>query len=353
MTGIAYMCAFLQRSQVRHAERLPVPLAKRVLEAARFRAVLAGSVAADQPCLATLLPVGGPRGAPGGSRDGHPYFVEGLRARIEAESASFERELDVAALRPWAVARAAVLTKAEVLEAEEPFELLVAASNDGGTGDTEESNERSAPGATGSRSAWRSLLPPLSVAGRSNGADGFAPSHPGVDRADRVRVLMSERVLEDNLEHCRLDAENERAGVFVGRLLEDEARVPVLQIDHFVPALETEATGASVRFGRATWAGINRHIASLDGNMTVQGFSHSHPPEAVAHTSASSPLFMSYDDIAVMAGHFNAPYHLAAVVDPTDQSELSSAIAFFGWSATGVALEHRSVDVTAVAPSSN
>ncbi len=328
----AFTLGFRQGDEIRHAEPLGSRLAKRLLEAARFRAVASGILPAEAPCRGTLLPVGGPPAPPPPGARGAAYFAQGLCVRLRANGAAFERELDLAALRPWAAARVASLSIAGVLDAGEAYDMLLAVGEDTAPRD---------------RDPYTRVLPPLQLAADSAAGGGAPPEptaslHGRLARDHQVRVRMPLRCLDDNLAHCRAEPHVERAGVFVGRLRPDATGAPYVSVHHFLDARHTTAAATTVQFTRATWGDINRRMVALDGDLGVVGWSHSHPHGAAAATSTA--LFMSSEDVAIMAAHFDAYFHFALVVDPTPRCSRADSCAVFGWDRSGAWLEQRSVD---------
>lgn len=333
MSSRAYTFGFRQGEDIKHAEPLGLPLTRRLMEAARYRAVLTGVLPADESCDARLLPVGGPPEHANGVSSSHAYFAEGLCVRLSSDSAVYERELHLAVLRPWVTARASRLTAAGLLEAGELFDLLLAVG---------EADVPSDP--------YRRVLPPLSVAAPLTGtalAEEADSLHPELERDHHVRVRMPAQALEENLAHCLAEPEVERAGVFVGRLAGGETEPPYVAVQRFVEARHTEAEAATVVFTRATWEDINRRLAVLEDDLAIVGWSHSHPNGAVQEAAASSALFMSGEDVEIMAAHFDAHFHFAVVVDPTRCTNRSEGCAVFGWNRSGAWLEQRSIELVA------
>lgn len=321
-----YAIAFFQEGHARHVEPVPEMVIQRLFRAAQFQAGRHGFLPRGLPCQVWLEAAG----APSAQDLREPFFARALRVVVTAAGGTFVRELDLCGLLPWIESVAALLLRAGSLVAEAPldYRLFVAPGGDGVNG--------------GQRT-----LAPLTIAVSQPVTDPARTDslHPGLDCADYVPIVASETVLSEAVACCQVDAGVEQAGVFFGYLCHDPLGDSYVDVQHFCPALHTEAKEASLRFTRDTWAAINQRRQELDPNLQVVGWCHSHPRLVVAEGHQPIALFLSPDDVAIMAAFFDLPHLFAVVVDAEGPADPARACAVYGWDDTGVGLVRRSLNL--------
>lgn len=110
------------------------------------------------------------------------------------------------------------------------------------------------------------------------------------------------------------DAREERGGLLVGTLYAREPgrgadAVRAIRLELAIPALETSASGISLRMETGLWT---RAGEALGETRVVAGWYHSHP---------GLGAFFSETDRATQRAFFPYPYSLGWVIDPTDGGE--------------------------------
>ncbi len=326
----AYTLALFRDGELRHAEPVPESLVKRICRAAQFQAVRHGRLPVVETCRARLQPVGRPNRR--AYDEPASFFAQALDVVVETNGAAYTRELDLNVLVPWVkpIALALSVTDGE---------------NGGGSYDF-----RLAVDAPDGTEGWGGhSLSPFTVARSEQEVVSLTTSLEPLDRsldyADDLPILMSAAALAENIAHCQADPTVERAGVFLGYLSQDRDGRLFVDAQHFCPAQHTEATVNAVRFTKDTWADINAHRRELGADLQVVAWSHSHPRPEATEPSATSPFFLSPDDLAIMDAFFDLPHVVAIVVDAEGSGDPSAACAVYGWDRAGVGLVQRSLDL--------
>lgn len=153
---------------------------------------------------------------------------------------------------------------------------------------------------------------------------------------DAPVILIHAEVLNEIVyDYSSQDLHRERGAFLLGVYYESPR--PALEIRHFLPAVETVNTSASVTFTHDTWAAMHREAAQMYPDEIVLGWHHTHPGIGV---------FLSPQDLFIHRNFFTAPWHVAMVVDPR-----RCEFGFFQWRAGEivdcgfVCIEEQSPDV--------
>ncbi|MGE5417187.1 MAG: Mov34/MPN/PAD-1 family protein [Acidobacteriota bacterium] len=133
---------------------------------------------------------------------------------------------------------------------------------------------------------------------------------------DQSKMYISWEVLKTIIEHAESSLEREIGGFLLGTECMAEHR-PCLDIKQAIKACNTIENAASITFTHATWERFGQEHAQQWPNYGVAGWYHSHPGFGV---------FLSEYDLFIHRNFFNAPFHVALVIDPIDRE-----IGFFIW----------------------
>ena len=82
---------------------------------------------------------------------------------------------------------------------------------------------------------------------------------------------------------------------------------PYLDLQVAVPALKARGEGISLTFDNEVMRDFHAEKAERFPDLLVLGWYHTHPHHSV---------FLSEHDVFIHQGFFNAPHHVAVVVDP-------------------------------------
>ena len=142
----------------------------------------------------------------------------------------------------------------------------------------------------------------------------------GQPRAGVPAIYVHERPLQTILNHADRGRRREVGGFLLGgvyRRDESHQRGLYVEIEHFLPAAETRAGGASLTFTHDTWAALSRESAERYPKSILLGWYHTHPNLGV---------FLSGYDLFIQRHFFSQFWQLALVVDPRRKT-----FCFFQW----------------------
>lgn len=137
----------------------------------------------------------------------------------------------------------------------------------------------------------------------------------GKFREDSLPVFVHSHVLDVILDDSSFGQHLERGGFLVGNVYEDAKTY--LEINAFIPAIETRSRLTSLLFTHDTWAYLNDTMQRDYPNQVVVGWHHTHPGFGV---------FLSGHDLFIHRHFFSEPWQVALVVDPRKQE-----FCFFQW----------------------
>lgn len=137
----------------------------------------------------------------------------------------------------------------------------------------------------------------------------------GMIHSDAIPIFFHESVLEEVLDFSEQDTEREVGGFLLGVVSEDQPRY--VDVRHFLPAVDARSRNASLTFTHETWAAMNRQVAEKFPDEIVVGWHHTHP---------GFGIFLSGYDLFIHRNYFDAPWHIAMVVDPQRHE-----FGFFQW----------------------
>ena len=138
----------------------------------------------------------------------------------------------------------------------------------------------------------------------------------GAIHDDAYPIFFREDVLEEVLDYSEQDTSRELGGFLLGGVHEDQRTF--VEIRHFLPAVDARSRAASLTFTHETWAAMNREVEQRFAGEIVVGWQHTHPDFGI---------FLSGYDLFIHKHYFDAPWHVALVVDPVRQE-----FGFFQWS---------------------
>ncbi|MCA9153303.1 MAG: Mov34/MPN/PAD-1 family protein [Planctomycetales bacterium] len=149
-----------------------------------------------------------------------------------------------------------------------------------------------------------------------------APGRQRVRTIGRLRphclpIFVHESVLESILDYSEQDLRQERGGFLIGGFYHDQRQY--IEVRSFLPATETRAGAASLRFTHDTWASLTREVDQRFPDELVVGWQHTHPNLGV---------FLSGYDLFIHRNFFRETWQVALVVDPVRQE-----FRFFQWQA--------------------
>ena len=154
------------------------------------------------------------------------------------------------------------------------------------------------------------------VQNRSLTAGGALPGKSvGTIYQDTVSICVRESVLDQVLDYSEQDLHRELGGFLIGGLPQQQ----VVEICHFLPAVDTRSRHASLTFTHDTWSRMHREVQQCFPDEVVVGWHHTHPGFGV---------FLSGYDLFIQRNFFSAPWQVALVVDPKRQE-----FGFFQWRA--------------------
>ena len=126
--------------------------------------------------------------------------------------------------------------------------------------------------------------------------------------------------LEAILRHAQRGRLCEVGGFLLGSVFcQDQAQpgLGYVEVEHFLPAAETRAGGASLTFTHDTWADLARQSAERYPKSILLGWYHTHPNLGV---------FLSGYDFFIQRNFFSQFWQIALVVDPRREK-----FSFFQW----------------------
>ena len=133
-----------------------------------------------------------------------------------------------------------------------------------------------------------------------------ARRRPAAREADRFCVI-DPPTWGAMLGHARSTPGVEVGGILLGEVCRDERDVPYLFVDGHGPALAAESASSSVTFTAEAWASIHAHIDRERPGAAIVGWYHTHP---------NFGIFLSEMDLFIQRHFFDAPHHVAVVIDP-------------------------------------
>lgn len=109
------------------------------------------------------------------------------------------------------------------------------------------------------------------------------------------------------LAHAKSARSTEVGGIVLGSVCRDDAGELYVLVDGHVPALAATSASASVTFTADAWASIHAHIDRERPGAAIVGWYHTHP---------NFGIFLSEMDLFIQRHFFDAPHHVAIVIDP-------------------------------------
>jgi proteasome lid subunit RPN8/RPN11 len=123
--------------------------------------------------------------------------------------------------------------------------------------------------------------------------DGFVDAYIAKTAVDKIR------------NHCLKNSQTEVMGLLIGDIFKFQDRIYSVVFD--VVTTDLDATAVHVKFDEGGFEQLFEKLDDVKFDYIIVGWYHSHP----GHT-----CFLSETDIATQKKHFNAPYHIALVLDP-------------------------------------
>ena len=133
---------------------------------------------------------------------------------------------------------------------------------------------------------------------------------------DDVKIYIRSSVYSALREHTFLDEQHEVGAFLVGNYV-DGLSSPQVVISDCILAEYTDATVASLTFTHDTWNHVHREMDTHFSGKRIIGWQHSHPGYGI---------FLSSYDLFIHENFFNAPFQIAYVIDPVQNTE-----GFFQW----------------------
>ena len=128
----------------------------------------------------------------------------------------------------------------------------------------------------------------------------------GNPRPGVIPLFVHEQVLEEILDYSEQDIHRELGGFLLGGIYRDADTV-YLEVEHFLPAIETESNIASLTFTHETWSALHRQVEMDHPDAQILGWHHTHPDFGI---------FLSAHDRFIHRNFFSATWQVAMVVDP-------------------------------------
>lgn len=138
----------------------------------------------------------------------------------------------------------------------------------------------------------------------------------GKPDTSKLQILVSADAFSKIDQHAKSDLSKEIGGFLIGRPYEWEGQSFV----EIITALKAETRSSSAvhfKFSHDTWIHTQETVRTKYPELHIVGWYHTHPRFAV---------FMSAQDLDIHRGFFRAPWHVALVLDPSQQEA-----GFFVW----------------------
>src|SRR5260370_27897692 len=127
-------------------------------------------------------------------------------------------------------------------------------------------------------------------------------------------IVFPQSAYRQVVDHLSEDTSREHGGVLLGyETWSEEARTPVVVVEHAIPAKHTSGTPVRLTFTKESWRDLDGITDKLSQNGRVPtrvGWYHSHP---------NISIFLSHSDLDVCKDFDRRQHPLALVVDPINR----------------------------------